>query len=219
MSLTRSEIISRNPIGDRIDGFTGLYDTLSGKTPESPLTEGEEANNNNRILDFIGSLQTLPACRMLHSVRGSGMRLRPDIQRILPLLKAVRDQKPDEVIWNKVYEAVTESTPPPLPSFPQTPWLRNTSSLANSSEFRKHVDGVLKEELCDMYVDIPGFDDAFFGDIPELQTNAQAVFERCKEGEEPLFREGRLERMARVRKGGASAGLAVGGRRQDHTVL
>jgi hypothetical protein len=37
--------------------------------------------------------------------------------------------------------------PRPLSSFPQIPWLYNTSSFANSFEHRKYVDDVLKEEL------------------------------------------------------------------------
>ncbi|KAI1932301.1 hypothetical protein LOZ66_006910 [Ophidiomyces ophidiicola] len=52
------------------------------------------------------------------------------------------------------------------------------------------MDPMLREELGTLHVDIPQFYDAFFGDIPELQANAQAVFERCKEGEEPMFCEG-----------------------------
>ncbi|KKZ63527.1 hypothetical protein EMCG_02152 [[Emmonsia] crescens] len=199
----RSEIISSHPIGDRLEAFRDLYGICQPlfDPGTSISTDGDVKDNaNNGVLDFLVALPTLPACRILLSARGSSA-LYTDILRIaanfevrplLPLLKAVRDKEPDEVIWDKVYAAVTESTPPPRPppSFQQTPWLRNTSSLANSSERRKHVDGVLKEELGDMYVDIPGFHDAFFEDILELQTKAQAVFERCKEGEDPLYREG-----------------------------
>jgi hypothetical protein len=32
------------------------------------------------------------------------------------------------------------------------------------------VDGVLKEELGTMYIDIPGFYTAFFGDVADLET-------------------------------------------------
>ncbi|KAF3492096.1 uncharacterized protein GIQ15_01613 [Arthroderma uncinatum] len=175
MSPTKSEIISSNPIGDRLEAFRDLYGICQPlfDSGTSISAEGDEKNNaKNRVLDFLIALPTLPACRILLSARGSGA-LYTDILRIaanfeveslLPLLQAVRDKEPDEAIWNKVYDAVTESTPPPrpLPSFQQTPWLRNTSSFANSSEHRKHVDGILKEELGDMYVDIPGFYDAFF---------------------------------------------------------
>ena len=76
-----------------------------------------------------------------------------DIELIIPLLRAVLNNEPDEVIWNKVYTAVTESTPPrPASSIQQTPWLRSTSSFANPTEHRKYVDDVLKEELGPMYV-------------------------------------------------------------------
>ena len=47
---------------------------------------------------------------------------------------------------------------------------------------------MLKEELGHLYVGIPGFAEAFFGDVPGLRPAAVAVFDKCKEGESPLFR-------------------------------
>ena len=72
-----------------------------------------------------------------------------NIEQLIPLLKAVLSKEPDHFIWDKVYAFVTKSTPPifPASSFQQTPWLRNTSSFVNSTEHRKYVDDVLKEEL------------------------------------------------------------------------
>jgi hypothetical protein len=114
-----------------------------------------------------------------------------DFDRVKPLLSAVLNHESDELIWDKVYSAVTESTPPPHPlsSFPQTPWLRNTSSFANSFEHRKYVDDVLKEELGTMYIDIPGFYAAFFGNVADLETASKVVFKKCREGSNPLYCE------------------------------
>ncbi|EDU47892.1 conserved hypothetical protein [Pyrenophora tritici-repentis Pt-1C-BFP] len=96
---------------------------------------------------------------------------------------------PRTLIVSTVYDAVTESTPPPCPtsSFQQTPLSINTGSFANSTEHRKHVDDVLKEELGYLYVGIPGFFKAFFEDVPGLRPAAEAVFKKCKEGESPLY--------------------------------
>jgi hypothetical protein len=157
------------------------------------------------LVALVTALQNLPACRHLPSTRG-GMNLLEDllrlmtavnaddldVERILPLLQAILRKESDNVIWNAVYDAVTESTPPPRPtsSFQQTPLSINTGSFANSTEHRKHVDDVLKEELGQLYVGIPGFFEAFFGDVPGLRTAAQAVFDKCKEGDSPLFRVG-----------------------------
>ena len=150
------------------------------------------------------ALQGLPVARSLPSVAGRGtlrsdlLRLELstesddfDLERVIPLLTAVLNDEPDETIWNKVYGAVTESTPPPRPasSIQQTPRLHNTGSFANSTEHRKYVDGVLKEELGQLYVDVPGFFKAYFGSVPGLKSVAQAVFNRCKEGDNPLYRE------------------------------
>jgi hypothetical protein len=110
-------------------------------------------------------------------------------ERLRPLLDAILEFQPDEVVWDRVYDAVTESTPPPRPtsSFQQTPLSINTGSFANSAEHRKHVDDVLKEELGHLYVGIPGFFEAFFGDVPGLKPAAQAVFDKCKEGDNMLY--------------------------------
>src|ERR1700735_2315551 len=117
----------------------------------------------NLLVDLNYALQNLPAARVLPSISGRGT-LRTDdlllfgslvrsddfdVERFLPLLNAILRTEPDEFIWEKVYAAVTESTPPPRPlplHIQQTPHLRNTSSFLNSSERRKYVDD-LKEEL------------------------------------------------------------------------
>jgi hypothetical protein len=88
-----------------------------------------------------------------------------------------------ERFWNNVDAAVVASTAftvakpttPPLSalsltaSFQQTPWLHNTGSFANSTKHRKYVDGVLKEERGQLYVGVPGFFDAYFGSVPDLE--------------------------------------------------
>jgi hypothetical protein len=72
-----------------------------------------------------------------------------DIERILPLLQAILRKEPDHEIWDRVYNAVTELTPPPRPtsSLKRTPLFINMGSFANSTEHGKYVDNVLKEEL------------------------------------------------------------------------
>ncbi|KAM5440864.1 hypothetical protein MferCBS31731_004003 [Microsporum ferrugineum] len=205
MSPSRAEIIDSHPIGDQLDRFRDLYSICRppsgpGRSVSGDASDVHAKDIKTKVFAFLVALTTLPACHELPSRKGAGalyvdvlgLAASFEIESLFPLLKAVRDREPDETIWNKVYEAVTESTPPPRPpppSFQQTPWVRNTSSFANSNEYRKHVDGVLKEELGDIYVDITGFYDTFFGDVPELQARAQAVLERCMEGEDPLYRE------------------------------
>jgi hypothetical protein len=157
------------------------------------------------LVALVSALQTLPASRHLPSTRGGKNLLEDlsrlmtavnaddfDVERILPLLQATLRKESDNVIWNTVYDAVTESTPPPRPtsSLIQTPLSINTGSFANSTEHRKYVDDVLKEELGHLYVGIPGFFDAFFGDVPGLRPAAQAVFDKCQEGDSPLYRLG-----------------------------
>jgi hypothetical protein len=117
-------------------------------------------------------LLVLPASRILRSNSGNKnffddlLRLNSavnsddfDIERVTPLLKAVINNESDDIIWDKAYAAVTEFTPPPrpLPFLNQTPWSNATSSIVNSSEHRKYVDDVLKDELgSSLYIGVPG---------------------------------------------------------------
>ncbi|KAI0410455.1 hypothetical protein F5X98DRAFT_368798 [Xylaria grammica] len=157
-------------------------------------------------LDLLSAFRHLPATRLLRS-KTSQNPLQSDLlklisavasghfdfDRIQPLLNAVLADKPDSEIWDQVYNAVTESTPPPRPvasSLQQTPWLRNTSSFANSSEHRKYVDDVLKEELGPMYVGLCNFNQTYFGDVVNLETASKAFFKQYIKNSDLLFNNG-----------------------------
>ncbi|KKZ66871.1 hypothetical protein EMCG_07477 [[Emmonsia] crescens] len=96
-------------------------------------------------------------------------------------------------IWSAVINlsiTVLRSTPPPsAPFVQQTPITRNMSSLVNSSEYRKDVDHILKEDIGPMSIDIPGFYEAFFGKVTDLENMAHTVFEKCKQGDTPQYDE------------------------------
>ncbi|RYP42430.1 hypothetical protein DL768_010339 [Monosporascus sp. mg162] len=117
-----------------------------------------------------------------------------DFDRVKPFLRVALADNPDNtIIWNYVYSAVSEATPPPRPiafSLQQTPWLHNTSSFANSSEYRQDVDKVLRSELGPLYVGLPRFRETFFGSVTGLETASKAVFKKYLEGSDPLFKEG-----------------------------
>lgn len=123
---------------------------------------------------------------------------------MIPLLRAVLDTESDTVIWEKVYEVTAESTlltvdkpstPPPsgpshAASFQQTPWSFNTGSFADTSDLRRNVDPILRDEVEDnLKIDHPDVFDVFFGKISKLHEMTAAVLQSCKAGESPLFRE------------------------------
>ncbi|KAL5405119.1 hypothetical protein PMIN04_012422 [Paraphaeosphaeria minitans] len=205
MTAARAHIIQREPIGDGLVAFHRFRDANYEDISASAQLNASSKGVKDLAVHLIVVLQGLSVARSLPSAAGRGT-LRSDllrlelstesedfnIERIIPLLRAVLNSESDECIWNAVYRAVTESTPPPRPisSFQQTPWLHNTGSFTNSSEYRKHMDGVLKEELGPLYVGVPGFPEAFFGGVPNLESVSQAVFEQCKNEESPLYQEG-----------------------------
>ncbi|RSL39132.1 hypothetical protein CEP51_016841, partial [Fusarium floridanum] len=140
---SQSKVIEDNPIGNGLDAFHALDDL-------------DQEDLRNLTLPLLFALQSHTVSGLLLANKGRGT-LRGDLLRLIsaaasddfnfdrvkPLLKSALASEPDALIWDQVYDAVTESTPPPRPiasSLQQTPWLRNTSSFANSSEHRKYVD-------------------------------------------------------------------------------
>ncbi|RMI93034.1 hypothetical protein CDV36_016569, partial [Fusarium kuroshium] len=207
---TQAKIIEDNPIGNGLDVFRASFQSIckgaSISLIPNALEQLEREDIQNLILDLLSALRNLSAVRSLPSKTGRGT-LRSDLLRlelsldsddfdydcVKPLLKSALASEPDTLIWGRVYVAVTESTPPPRPiasSLQQTPWLRNTSSFANSSEHRKYVDDVLKEELGTLYVELRNFHGAYFGGVAGLDTASQAFFEQCVQGSDPLFEDG-----------------------------
>ncbi|UPX12656.1 uncharacterized protein EKO05_0003197 [Ascochyta rabiei] len=204
---SRSQIVQSKPIGEGLDGFRNTFRSICEDIGVSNSSQALDhvgyEETQDLLFNLLSALRALPAARILQSRHGGKtlfhdlLRLNAvvssdhfDHGRIRPLLDAIINNQPDEVVWNRAYEAVTESTPPPRPSssFQQTPLSINTGSFANSAEHRKHVDDVLKVELGHLYVGVPGFFDAFLGDVPGLGTAAQVVLDKCKEGDSPLYR-------------------------------
>ncbi|KEF50881.1 uncharacterized protein A1O9_13062, partial [Exophiala aquamarina CBS 119918] len=114
-----------------------------------------------------------------------------DPKHVVPLLTVVINHEPDEIIFREAYAAVTESTPPPRPQTHalQTPYTHSTSSIVNSSEHRQNIDDVLKGELGAIYIGVLEFREVVFGKVQGLKENAEAIFQKCQEGEDPLYHQ------------------------------
>jgi len=171
----------------------------------------------NLGLSVISALQTLPASRSLPSTSG-GKNLFGDllrfptvigsdefeVKRLVPLLKTVLNNDADEWVWKSVYDAVAQSVlaaidkpstppqsgPPHTVSFQQTPWSFNTGSFADTSDLRKNVDPILRDEVEDnLKIDHPDVFNTFFGQVPRLCEMTSAVLQSCKEVVPPIFQE------------------------------
>ncbi|RMD42106.1 hypothetical protein DV735_g2981, partial [Chaetothyriales sp. CBS 134920] len=205
---SRSKIIEDNPIGKGLDALrTSFHSICEGAnvfpTPDA-LGQLEHEDLQNLTLDLLYALRNLPAIRLLQSKSGHGslrsdlLRLMSaaasdgfDFDRITPLLNAAIANDPDDtLIWDQVYIAVTESTPPPrliASSLQQTPWQHTTSGFVNSSEYREDVDPVLMLELGPLYVGLRCLRETFFGVVAGLEAASETVFQKCVEGSNPLF--------------------------------
>ncbi|KAL2255999.1 hypothetical protein VTK26DRAFT_2372 [Humicola hyalothermophila] len=138
----RLKIIKDNPIGNGLDAFRASFNTVCAdrRIPSTPdaLGQLDLEDVQNLALDLVLALQSLRATRLLRS-SGSGKNLFSDLSRlnsavnsddfdldrIKPLIRAaLADYRDDALFWDRVYDAVTESTPPPrliVSSIQQTP--------------------------------------------------------------------------------------------------
>lgn len=120
----------------------------------------------NLAMDLVSALRSLPDLPKRPSVN-SRRNLLSDVLRLnsaistddfqtdqlIPLLTTVVKEESDNLIWSQALAILAESTclPKPLPFLDKTAFLHTASSFVNSSEQRKHIDAVLKEELGSMY--------------------------------------------------------------------
>ncbi|KAF5962908.1 hypothetical protein FBULB1_13735 [Fusarium bulbicola] len=207
---SQSKATENNPIGNGLNDFRESFDKICkgagfSVTPDD-LEELEQQDLRNLTLPLLFTLQSHAASDLLFTNNGRGtlrsslLRLISaaasdnfDFDRVKPLLKSALAREPDDLIWDQACRVVVEPTLPPrsiASSLQQTPWLRNTGSFANSSEHRKYIDDVLKEELGSMYVGLRRFHDAYFGGVAGLDAASQAFFDQCVEGSDPLFADG-----------------------------
>ncbi|KAL4938313.1 hypothetical protein BDV06DRAFT_201141 [Aspergillus oleicola] len=207
-SSMRPDTSNAAPIGKKLDVFRKSFEeacqNLNLPVKLGSLDSFGVEDTQNLILDLISAIRVVPDMRKLPSANGRKnllsdlLRLNVlissgdfEVEQFKSLLNAVLDEQPDNIVWDQLYATVRESTPPPsaLPVLDQTPFLHTTSSLVNSSEHRSNFDGILKEELGPIYIGVPGFHDAFFGQMKGLQDTAAAVYAKCKRGPQPLFKE------------------------------
>ncbi|TWU76319.1 hypothetical protein ED733_005849 [Metarhizium rileyi] len=206
LNPTTTKIIEDNPIGSGLDAFRALVISTCRRRGISPdaIAQLGQKDLRHLSLNLLAELQNLPAASLIPSQAGRGT-LEADLLRLLsavttkyfefdqirPLIRATIDENSnDALIWDLVSAAAVQSTPPPRATtslIQQTPWSQNTSGIINSSEYRRDVDRILKFELGSLYVGIPCFYEAFFGGIPNLKTTSEVVFQKCQEGENPLF--------------------------------
>lgn len=207
------QIIEDNPIGRGLDDFRSLFNLpcapdvieqldQEGKKDDRALLQricliADHAALQKVILAFLSAAQNCVAARLLPAatrgtLRSDLLRLELsldsvdfDLNRLKPAIKAaLADDLNDALVWGRLYEAVTECTPPPRP-------IIASSSFANSSEHHKYVDDVLKEELGPVYVGLRDFYKTYFGDVPNLEAASRAFFNQCSEGSSsPLFSNG-----------------------------
>jgi hypothetical protein len=157
-------------------------------------------------IQLLSELQNTKTSELLWSIYG-GMSLFNDMLKlsgaiscsnfdfdcVKSLLKIVIAKNPNSDIWDQVYNAVTESTPPPpeiAPTIKQTSWSHNSAVIVNSSEHHHYIDDVLKGELGTLFTGLPDFHKRYFGNVLGLEVVSENVWKKCKEGNQLLFNNG-----------------------------
>ncbi|KAK3369484.1 hypothetical protein B0T24DRAFT_708101 [Lasiosphaeria ovina] len=182
-------IIRETPIGKDLDAFRASFEALYAvedvsESFEKALDQLDPKDDRELAFTLLLTLQVLRAARLLRAANG-----KPVLAEILRLVSSTVLGESDVDRLTPLLGAALSSDSM-LSSLQQTPWLRNTSSFANSSEHCKYMGDVFKEELGSMYTGIPDFHESFFGAVTGLEQAASAVFAMCVDGDNPLYREG-----------------------------
>ncbi|KAK3369427.1 hypothetical protein B0T24DRAFT_658840 [Lasiosphaeria ovina] len=176
----RSEIIKDNPIGKGLDAFRASFSSICegasvSCTPDALEQLGQE-DLQNIVLDLLFALGNLPTIRFLRSKTGHST-LRNDLLKLISTISSddfdFDFDRIKPLLKDRVYNT-----------------LYNTSGFANSSEYRKDMDRVLRDKLGTLYVGLPRFHEVFFGRVVSLKIVSEAVFKKYIEGSEPLFSNG-----------------------------
>ncbi|KAK7211992.1 hypothetical protein V2G26_001810 [Clonostachys chloroleuca] len=128
---TATKAIKDHPIGDGLDAFHASFksvcrDRRISCSPDT-LAHFDHEGLQKLSIDLILALQGLRVSRLLRSASGGknlfsdlsrlGSSVNSDdvdLDRIKPLLNAVLAVDPDDMlIWDQVYRAINEPTPPP----------------------------------------------------------------------------------------------------------
>ncbi|KAI0113978.1 hypothetical protein GGR51DRAFT_505057 [Nemania sp. FL0031] len=205
MDQHQLDIVRAHPLGAHLESSRASLNEIVQNPAELDTVNREDLQTI--VLVLLSAFWSHPAARLLSS-QGSRNTLRKNISRLIPafasntipfsqikpLLSAVLadPHQSDVEIWQQVYYAVTESISlrKPISTFSQAPSVYRTSSVINSSELCINIDKVLRDELGVMYVDVPNFHDAFFGNIPNLDVASAEIFQKCIDKTPSCFQEG-----------------------------
>ncbi|AEO60076.1 hypothetical protein MYCTH_2129170 [Thermothelomyces thermophilus ATCC 42464] len=101
----RSKIIVEHPIRNSLNAFRGSYRSIyNRKSIAFSINAFDQLDHEGRVVAPYGAT--------FYDLSSDDF----DLDRIKPLRKVdLADDSDDSCIWDRVYDAVTESTPPPRP--------------------------------------------------------------------------------------------------------
>ncbi|KAH8585983.1 hypothetical protein B0O99DRAFT_695910 [Bisporella sp. PMI_857] len=203
----QSEILENNPIGKGLDAFRTSFNSICEDRTISctPDALGQLAQEDIQTLTIglLSALLNLPAIRFLRSKTSHGT-LSSDLlklisavtsdnfhfDRIKPLLTAaLTDNRDDALIWDQVYNAVTESLTSPKQLTPptafekavfDTPFRSSSASQRWIEQTHDEVDQRILEELTGrVYYDVGGFYERYF-EGKTWTNNARDIYEESR---------------------------------------
>ncbi|KAG6099807.1 hypothetical protein E4U30_006003 [Claviceps sp. LM220 group G6] len=182
------DAIKQSRTAGYITNFRMLAESMHVR--ESADLEGLSAKDL-RILAILllNGLRDHPAGAMLHQPNGKRVSDRfwlvnaaTPLPCLKPLLSGAIDQEDDEIYGNKSRGLFRKIACPPTS--------HNGGLVANSSEHRKDVDHLMREELGQIHVGIPHLLQAFFPHhVYDLRKESRDFFKKCKRGRTPSYKD------------------------------
>lgn len=210
-------IIGQHPLSDSLDYLREFLQKIEQTYAKSLSYEKSDQEPRIAISQLLFILWRNDAALELHS-KTINLNIRSELWTLIcqaqtgyldyehyrVLSQLVIEQAPDVDIWSAVIDVIARTrpakavtTPPPSGSafsstIQQTPCSFNSGSFIDTSEQRTQVNVALKQELLPNHrLDIPDFIHNLFGWLPQLHELADKVFQRCQDGDAPLFTVGK----------------------------
>lgn len=107
----------------------------------------------------------------------------------------------DRAVWAQVYHAVahTPPAPPRMSLFLPQPWLRQEGEFDTSAEYGEYMNETISTWVGPLFVGSSLVWETYFGQIPNLNQAANAAFQSCGKGNNPLYTSGRWAGRPNVR--------------------
>ncbi|KAG6042253.1 hypothetical protein E4U39_006137 [Claviceps sp. Clav50 group G5] len=187
------DAIQKSPTAGYLTKFLTLAESMHVRE-SSDLEDLSARDLRDLAILLLDGLRDHPAGVMLRQLSGervsdpSWVVMSATAVRCLKrLLAKAIDQADDKNLWKQVEKFISTNS---RNQCADTPFSQFEAFVANSSEHRKDVDHLMREELGQIHVDIPCLLQTFFpSSVDGLKRSSESFFKKCRRGRTPRYKD------------------------------